>query len=540
MVAGIGNLGKWNNSSTTDALFSMQYNQNKIASNSAVGTFSYNHSTKPHALTNVELYNEETISLNTCSTTYTPYNKVKTISEENSNYHYEIGYYPNKNQAISILTEDGNIISEKHYAGKAFEYESVSNTLYHYVYANGRPIAVFIQAGEGDLVPYFIHTDRLGSVDVITDIDGNIVDSMDFDAWGNRRDRLDWTEKEGNITHLIDRGFTFHQHLNVFNLINMGGRVYDPVVGQFLSPDPYVQAPDNTQNMNRYAYCINSPLMYTDPTGEKMKWWGWLLVGLGLFDPASAIATATTAASTIAAIAGTAAVTTYPLTALTSLIFIPKNGNSGDMNRVRNAWRINNGLFVTDKNKNFLGRIWEFTSRNSWEVLQTIAGYAYTQGRNIGGNVDRVDYLGGATFATRENHSGASVSLGNYININIDNEITGGFQDRVLSDPLFMHEYGHRRDSKIFGPTYLFAVGIPSAISASKSISIKGEAYSTHDIFWTETRANRSAKQYFGKYYGVDWDRTSPYYPGGIMRLDVTTNTWYYYSYTIEDNFPTK
>ena len=221
-----------------------------------------------HALTNVELYNAQTISINTCSTTYTPYNKVKTISEENSNYHYEIGYYPNKNQAISILTEDDEVISEKHYAGKAFEYEAISNTMYHYVYANGRPVAVFIQEGEGDLVPYFIHTDRLGSVDVITDIDGNIVDSMDFDAWGNRRDRLDWTQKEGTIVHLIDRGFTFHQHLDVFNLINMGGRVYDPIVGQFLSPDPYIQAADNTQNLNRYAYCMHSPLMYVDPDGE--------------------------------------------------------------------------------------------------------------------------------------------------------------------------------------------------------------------------------------------------------------------------------
>jgi RHS repeat-associated protein len=76
------------------------------------------------------------------------------------------------------------------------------------------------------------------------------------------------SQKEGNIIHLIDRGFTMHQHLDVFSLINMGGRVYDPVVGLFLSPDPYVQMPDNTQNLNRYAYCLNSPTMYVDPSGE--------------------------------------------------------------------------------------------------------------------------------------------------------------------------------------------------------------------------------------------------------------------------------
>jgi len=48
----------------------------------------------------------------------------------------------------------------------------------------------------------------------------------------------------------------------------MNGRMYDPVVARFLSPDPYVQAPDLSQNFNRYSYCLNNPLIYTDPSGE--------------------------------------------------------------------------------------------------------------------------------------------------------------------------------------------------------------------------------------------------------------------------------
>ncbi len=46
------------------------------------------------------------------------------------------------------------------------------------------------------------------------------------------------------------------------------GRVYDPLIGQFLSPDNYVQVPDFTQNFNRYSYCLNNPLKYTDPSEE--------------------------------------------------------------------------------------------------------------------------------------------------------------------------------------------------------------------------------------------------------------------------------
>ena len=38
--------------------------------------------------------------------------------------------------------------------------------------------------------------------------------------------------------------------------------------GRMLSPDNYVQDPNNPNNYNRYAYCMNNPLKYTDPSGE--------------------------------------------------------------------------------------------------------------------------------------------------------------------------------------------------------------------------------------------------------------------------------
>jgi hypothetical protein len=47
----------------------------------------------------------------------------------------------------------------------------------------------------------------------------------------------------------------------------MNGRVYDPQLGRFLSPDPIVQSPSDSQSWNRYAYVMNSPLSYTDPSG---------------------------------------------------------------------------------------------------------------------------------------------------------------------------------------------------------------------------------------------------------------------------------
>ena len=64
-------------------------------------------------------------------------------------------------------------------------------------------------------------------------------------------------------------GFTGHEHLYNFGLINM----YDPEFATFLPPDNYVQDPTSQQSFNRYAYCMYNPLKYVDPSGE--LYFGW-------------------------------------------------------------------------------------------------------------------------------------------------------------------------------------------------------------------------------------------------------------------------
>jgi hypothetical protein len=63
----------------------------------------------------------------------------------------------------------------------------------------------------------------------------------------------------------------------------MNGRIYDPKLGRFLQADPMVQAPRNSQSLNRYSYVLNNPLSYTDPSGyfsigRFIKKWGPLIV----------------------------------------------------------------------------------------------------------------------------------------------------------------------------------------------------------------------------------------------------------------------
>lgn len=117
---------------------------------------------------------------------------------------------------------------------------------------------------------YYICRDYLGSITHITDANGALVQELSYDAWGRLRNPADQKVYEpGKEPKLfLGRGYTGHEHLSAFGLINMNARLYDPVLGRFLSPDPYVQAPDFSQNFNRYSYCINNPLKFSDTSGE--------------------------------------------------------------------------------------------------------------------------------------------------------------------------------------------------------------------------------------------------------------------------------
>ncbi len=133
----------------------------------------------------------------------------------------------------------------------------------NYISGYAGNISVYI-IDKGNATLYYTIADHLGSLTEITDQQGMLVQRMEYDAWGNRSLLTDNT---GMGDYLFDRGYTGHEHLDAFKLINMNGRMYDPVVGRMLSPDPFIQDPSDNQNFNRYSYCLNNPMMYADPTG---------------------------------------------------------------------------------------------------------------------------------------------------------------------------------------------------------------------------------------------------------------------------------
>jgi RHS repeat-associated protein len=113
----------------------------------------------------------------------------------------------------------------------------------------------------------YFHTDHLGSVTVITNEAGAVVERLSFDAWGKRRYPNGTDDPTGVISSQTNRGFTGHEQLDAVALVHMNGRVYDALVGRMISADPTVPDPMNAQAWNRYSYVGNDPLAFTDPSG---------------------------------------------------------------------------------------------------------------------------------------------------------------------------------------------------------------------------------------------------------------------------------
>lgn len=248
-----------------------------ITSKSDVGTFAY-HATKKHAVistagtvNNTYGYdaNGNMTSRNGQTTTWSSYNYPLEI-RQSSTVRTVFGYTHDRRMRKQTIYTNGNIETWWHIGG-LFEKRTRTSTEYRHIIVGGDgPVAIRLRDGNG-ATTYYLANDHLGSTNTITSSTGASLLNASYDAFGKRRGS-NWTGAPSSadltqISNSTKHGFTFHEHLANLTLIHMQGRVFDPVIGRFMSADPYVQAPFNSQSLNRYSYVFNNPLSYTDPTG---------------------------------------------------------------------------------------------------------------------------------------------------------------------------------------------------------------------------------------------------------------------------------
>ncbi|MCP4161049.1 MAG: hypothetical protein GY760_13325, partial [Deltaproteobacteria bacterium] len=256
-----------------DALGNISYNSN-------LGDYSYGDSAVnagPHAVTNAGSLtgykydsNGNMIEGGGKTIEWTSFNKPKKFIKGTSQV--EFIYGPDRTRYLKNETKDTGTVKTV-YIGKSYEKITEGNktTSKYFIYADGHLATIHIKVKESSTeLPdetRYLHYDSLGSIDTITDGRGNVVERQSYEAFGKRREG-NWKSSNSVLPTFTNRGYTGHEHIDEIGLIHMNGRVYDPEIGRFLSPDVYIQSTYSTQSYNRYSYVLNNPLKYKDPTGH--------------------------------------------------------------------------------------------------------------------------------------------------------------------------------------------------------------------------------------------------------------------------------
>ncbi|WP_028768313.1 RHS repeat domain-containing protein [Shewanella fidelis] len=114
---------------------------------------------------------------------------------------------------------------------------------------------------------FYLHKDHQGSTTTVTNSAGSVVQQFTYDPWGKQTAAYTHSLLNGLISPSASKGYTGHETVEHMDIIHMNGRIYDAEIGRFLQADPFIQQADNLQNYNRYAYVLNNPMSYTDPSG---------------------------------------------------------------------------------------------------------------------------------------------------------------------------------------------------------------------------------------------------------------------------------
>ncbi len=443
----------WMNSGQTlsDSISVDYGNDGNILFKSGIGQYTYN-SVRPHAVTEVENA-EGLLPESSQAIEYNIYGKASHIDD--GSYNMDIQYGSDRQRWKSVLVyDDGS------------ECDTVRTVLYNddkeIISCGGRRYSI-TYLDEGVICVKDLHTgvmsfylsccDHLGNVTKIVRGNRTEVFRAEYDAWGRQ------SVSQNDIGFI--RGYTGHEMLPEFGLVNMNGRMYDPLLGRFLSTDDYVQLPESAQGFNRYSYCLNNPLKYVDPSGELFG----LATIIGFFK---------------------------------GLGKFFKSGNPfSPFTEAYKNFKLELKLFKGL----FIGNFKQIVSRLTFESLQTVFGFLYSYGSIVFHDTMSVNHFDGATYVINKTngyeHHG--ITIGSYINITSSHEIPrkDGKFDPTL-EPLYMHEYGHYLQSQRFGLGYIPFIGLPSLASEVFNPS-------SHKRFWTETYSNRLAAEYFSK-YGIDWE----------------------------------
>ncbi len=145
------------------------------------------------------------------------------------------------------------------YISNTFEWTGSTSTMKKYFYASGVRVAM----REGSSDPKWLLADHLSSSTITASYTGSRLAELAYEAWGENRYSYGATPTTyrytGQRQEILLGG--------VDGLYFYNARWYDSSLGRFLSADTVIPQPGDSQAWDRFAYSLNNPVKYVDPTG---------------------------------------------------------------------------------------------------------------------------------------------------------------------------------------------------------------------------------------------------------------------------------
>jgi len=234
-----------------------------MTSNSSVGTYTYGDAAHEHAVTAAG------------SATYTYDANGNMLTGDGRTLSWDA------QDRLTSVTQNGATTSFAYGAGddRIQKTQGASTTQYFgnlLEVTNGSPVQYYyagpllVARKDAAGVRTWYHSDRLGSVRLMTSASGAAVNSYDYLPFGQQQSSM--------VTVPNPRGFTGHVQDAETGLTYMVSRYYDPKLGRFLSADTEIGQLLDPQDLNRYSYVNNNPVNNTDPTGHFSIFAGWRTV----------------------------------------------------------------------------------------------------------------------------------------------------------------------------------------------------------------------------------------------------------------------
>jgi len=203
------------------------------------------------------------------------YLTTKTVGTDETNYTYS-----SRGELLSVTLPDGRLIEYVHdplgrriakkvdgLVAEKYLWQGLTRLLAVYggndlllarfLYADGRMPVAMEQGG----ATYYLTYDQVGTLRMVADSSGNVVQRIEYDSFGN-------ILADTNSTLAVPFGFAGGLHDRNTGLVRFGFRDYDPDTGRWTAKDPILFAGGN---VDLYGYCLNDPVNWVDPEGQLVQ-----------------------------------------------------------------------------------------------------------------------------------------------------------------------------------------------------------------------------------------------------------------------------